>query len=188
MEFEEMQVIWNEQNNEKLYAINEEGLHSYIKKKSRSLNKWLGFVDWMMMFVNVGVGLMLIFDVVRDGDSRWELVLPMMYLLYGVAAAVLRLRRKQKQVTFEPTILGEVDKALWQINYLIKQGYLMITWYLVPLALVATLFFVWQGDYGWAIFMMGMPIFAYVGVRWENRKWHACKKAELEGIREKLLA
>ena len=41
MEFEEMQILWNSQNNEKLYAINEDALYAQIKRKGQSIDRKL---------------------------------------------------------------------------------------------------------------------------------------------------
>ena len=55
MEFDEMKVIWDSQNNEKLYAINESTLFEQIKRKGRSVARMLNFFDVMMFGVNFAV-------------------------------------------------------------------------------------------------------------------------------------
>jgi len=50
MEFEDMQIIWNNQNQEKLYAINEAALHTQIKRKGKSISRNLDIVEMMMIW------------------------------------------------------------------------------------------------------------------------------------------
>ncbi len=59
MDFEELQVIWNSQNHEKMYAINENVLHTYIKQKGKSINNLLNFFEFMLIGMNLAVGIWL---------------------------------------------------------------------------------------------------------------------------------
>ena len=45
MEFEEMQVIWNSQDEEPLYALNEAGLRAILRDKSRRFGPVIVFVS-----------------------------------------------------------------------------------------------------------------------------------------------
>lgn len=189
MEFEEMQTIWNEQDNERLFAINEAALHKYIKDKSRSVDHLMRFAEWAMIAANLIVVLILTVDAIRDGGPTYQYYIAAMYLAYSVIGLVRRLRRKQAEVVFEPTMLGEVDKALWQINYLIEQSKSMIYWYVMPLTLAVGASFFLNGKSLWgAAFMLGLIPATLFGSRWEMNRWYRPKKQELEKLRETLLA
>ncbi|MGB0388243.1 MAG: hypothetical protein ACPGWR_25780 [Ardenticatenaceae bacterium] len=189
MNFEEMQVIWNTQNNEKLYAINEAALHAQIKGKGRSVNRLLDFSELMMIAINLIVGIVLIVDVLGDNEQMYEYVLPAMYIVYSVGALVFRLARRKEEVRFDHTILGELDKAIWQINYLIKQGHAVIRWYLLPLMLVVSLTMFYNSKPLWAFaFILVLLPASYFGARWEINKCYLPKKRALESLREKLIA
>lgn len=189
MEFKEMQVIWNNQNNEKLYAINEETLYKQIKKKGRSVTRLLTFFEGVMIFVNLIVGIILIMDTAAENGSNYEYLLAALYLGFSVYAIFRRLARHKEEVHFAPTMLGELDKAIWQMNYLLKQGQSIIYWYLLPLVVVFSLTMFLDGKYLWGILF---PLFlipaTYYGTRWEARKWHLPKKHDLETLREMLTA
>lgn len=188
MEFEDMQVIWNEQNNEKLFAINEAALHKHIKGKSRSVNHLMAFAEWAMIVANFVVAIILTVDAVNDGGPQYQYFISAMYLGYALFAAFRRLRRKQAEVVFEPTMLGEVDKALWQIDYLIKQGESLIYWYVLPLTLVVAASFLMTGKTLWAVaFILVLVPASLFGPRWEANKWYRPKKRELEQLRQTLL-
>lgn len=189
MEFEEMKVIWNSDNQEKLYAINEDALYSYIKRKGHSVNRTLEIIEFLMMVVNLGVGIVLFVDMVRGNGQLYEYILPAMYLAYTIYFFIRRLTRRQEAARFEETMVGEVDKALWQIDYLIKQSQGLVVWYLVPIMLVAavTLFFSASNPlWALAVLVVLVPA-AYFGGRKEIVKCYLPKKRELEALRAKLV-
>lgn len=184
-----MQIIWNSQNNEKLFAIDEATLYQRIKQKGGSVEKVLNFVDLIMILVNLGVGFYLIFDSVRDGDQRIEFILPTLYLFYGVLMLGRRLLRKRQEVHFESTILGEIEQAIWRIDYIVKQGYGIIMWYLVPLTLVILVFTYFKERFWMGVFFALIVLPAtYLATGWENQRWHLPKKRELEHLKSLLLS
>lgn len=188
MEFEDMQVIWNSQNNEKLYAINEAALYEKIKRKGKSVNRLLESSQLVMIGVNLLVGIFLMIDAWRDNAQGYEYILPAMYLAYSIGAVVFRLVRRQEQVRFEETMLGELDKAIWQADYLIQQGYTLIKWYLFPLALALSGITLYNGKPFWALgtFVL-MAGASYLSHYWEIQRCYVPKKRELEALREKLV-
>lgn len=188
MEFEDMKLIWDSQNNEPLFAINQEALHARIQRKSHSINRSLDLVDWIMIGVNLVVGLVLIVDQWQDQGQAFEFVMPFVYLAFFVYAIYRRFARRQEIRGFENSVLGELEKALWQSDYLIKQSSSMVFWYLVPVLLLANVTMILNGKPLWALFVTIVVVpLAYFGGRWEVNKWHLPKKRELEGLREMLL-
>ncbi len=188
MEFEDMQVIWNSDSQEKLYAINEAALHEAIKRKGRSINHSLIFAESVMILVNLIVGIWLIVDAYLDSGPWFEYIPPALYLSYTLVFVIRRLMRHGEEVRFEPTIIGEIDKALWQVDYLIKQTEGLIIWYLVPTFLVAAVVvYLSSGNPLLPLFILGIVApAAYFGGKWEANKFYLPKKRELEAIRETL--
>ena len=189
MEFEEMQVIWNSQNNEKLFAINEAALHKQIRRKSGSVNHLLTFFEGMMVLGNLVAGGLLMVDAIMGDGSTFQFVIAAVYLSYAVFAVIRRLWRRRVEVRFEETIVGELDKALWQIDYHIRQARSIAWWYLLPLALVVSVNFFLTGKLIWAlgVLLVLVPV-GYFGTRWEINKWYIPKQRELEAMRKTLLA
>ena len=174
MEFKDMQIIWNNENQEKLYAIDEAALHDQIKRKGQSITRKLDFVEILMMGINLVVAILLIVDGIRDNDPAFAYILPLMYLGYAILGLVLRLRRQQKEdVTFAPTLIGELEKALWQINYLINQSRSMTVWYLLPLIIVAIITVFLNSGLVWALGLLVVVVpLAYFGSIWEINKFY----------------
>lgn len=184
-----MQVIWNSETQEKLYAINEEALYKSIKKKGRSINRSLVFLEWLSILVNLGVGIFLIIMLYQDGEELVQYITPAAYLAYTGFFIYKRLTRQQQQdIQFEQTMIGEIDKALWQADYLIKQSLGMIVWYLLPIMLVAGIaLYLDDANPIWPILLFGVVApAAYFGGKWEVNKFHAPRKRELEEIRKTL--
>lgn len=189
MDFEDIQVIWNSQQEETLYAINEAALYKQIKRKGQSVNRLLNLFELMMITANFIVGIVLVIDVVRDSGEMYDYILPAMYLAYSVGAVVFWLMRRKEEMRFDETILGTLDKAIWQINYLIKQAHTMIQWYAFPLMLMValTMFYNAKPFWGLGFIFVVLPA-TYFGGRWEINKCYVPKKRALEALREKLIA
>lgn len=189
MEFEDMQVIWNSQEQEKQYVINESVLHKFIQDKSRSVNRLIGKSELFMIGVNLLVGLFLLADTIIDKEAPFQYVLPVVYLLYSVIVGVSRIKRRQAEEKFEPSIVGELDKAIWQITGFIKQSRSIFVWYLLPLLSLAFVSILLDSGAVWSLILVVALIPAtYFGSRWEVNKYYVPKKQELETLREKILA
>lgn len=188
MEFEDMKLIWDSQNNEPLYAINQEALYRKIQSKGRSITRTLDIVDVMMIGVNLLVGIILIVDSLLENGAAYEFVLPVLYLGFFVYALYRRFARQQEVVGFDESILGELDKAVWQSDYLIKQSRSMIFWYLLPALLVVNGTMILNGKPWTALLLTAVTLpVTYFGGRWEVNKFYLPKKRELEMLRETLL-
>jgi hypothetical protein len=188
MEFKDMQAIWDEQNEETLYAINEAALHEQIKQKSKSAERKLDFFEWVMIGVNFIVAIILTIDAVIDGEALYYFMLPATYLGFSVVGLVRRLLRQKEEVQFDQTMLGELDKAIWQLSYLIEQGRKIIVWYLLPLMIVASLVMVLNSKPWWALGMIVVLLpLSYFGGRWEVNKFYRPKKEALEALRKTLI-
>lgn len=189
MEFEEMQTIWNAQNDEKLYAINEEALHASILRKSNSAGRLLDMFELVMIGLNAVVGIVLILDALRDDQGLGQYILAGMFLLFFVYALIRRFARRKDEVQFDQTMLGELEKAIWRVEYLIRQGRSIVFWYVLPLLVVASVSLLLNSKLEWALgLLLVVGPLSYLGGRWEVNKFYLPKKIALESLREKLVA
>ena len=187
MGFEELKTIWDSQNDEELYTINIEALHAQIKHKSKSVNYKLNIVERMMFVGNLIVGIILFVDALQDAEQAYHYILPAMYIFFSIIVVILRRVRRKEERQFDLTIMGELDKAIWQINYLIKKARSMMVWYLLPLMAVLTATLLLDSKPLWALGTIAIvaPV-SHFGGRWEINKWYLPKKYELESLRKKL--
>lgn len=188
MEFDEMKLIWDSQNNEPLFAINQEALHNRIQDKGQAVASSLNKIDMFMIAMNLVVGILLMMDTFFENGAIFEYVLPVLYLFFFAYSIYRRYAHQQEVRHFAPTVLGDLDKALWQVNYLIKQSREMMWWYLLPTLLVASVTLTLNVGFVWALglILLAGPV-AYFGGRWEVNKWYLPKKRELEALRQLLL-
>lgn len=188
MEFEDMQLIWDSQNNERLYAINEDALFKEVQRKSNAISRKLNKIDLIMIGVNLVAGIALLIDSFLDNDAAYEYIVPIAYLAFFGLMIYRRITRRRRSAQFPPTMLGELEKGMWEIDYLIKQSRSMLWWYLLPIYLVISITAVFNGN--WWIFILLMAIFfplTYFGSRWEVGKFYAPKKRELEALKKTLV-
>ena len=181
MEFKEMQIIWDNQNEEKLFAINEAAMYEQIKRKGKSITRKLDFVEMLMIGLNIVVGIALVADAINDNETGIAYILPVMYLAYAVIGLIRRLRRQKEAIQFEPTLVGELDKAISQIDYLIKEERSMIIWYLIPLVFVALVTLIIQSGRVTLLILavlLALPV-GYYGGKWEINKIYMPKKTRI---------
>jgi hypothetical protein len=189
MDLKELQEIWNNQEEEQLFAVNQQALYQTIRRKSRSTRRWLEFLEWLLIGVNLAAAFFLVYDAFQEGGPAFQYVVAAMYIAYGLYALGRRLIRRQAEMRFDETVLGELNKALWQVDQLIRWGRSLPLWYLLPLALAGSLSLILNSTAWWkaALLLLSVPA-AYIGVRWEINKWHLPKKRALQSLREQLLA
>jgi hypothetical protein len=190
MDFEEFQVIWNNQTNEKMYAINEDALHAYIKRKGQHIRRNLNFSEFIYIGVNLLVGIWLTIQSLDNNNPSTQSILAVFYLAFAVFSFIRRLIRRNEEKPFDQTIVGELDKAIWRVDYLMRQGKNAIIWYLIPLAVIlGVMSLLDTRGLLWAFGLMVVTIVAtYFEYQWENKKINLPNKRNLEALREKLTA
>lgn len=189
MEFTEMKIIWDSQNEEKLYAINESALYAQIKKKSKAVNGLLRRFEVVLIGVNVLTAVVLLVSALLNDLDAFHYLTPVVYLAYALVAVVWRRNRRQKDVHFMPTMLGELDRAIWQINYLIRRSRELLFIYLLPVALLCMGQLLYEGLPLFAlaiVFVMGGA--GFFTDRWEIKRCYLPQKQSLESLRATLAA
>lgn len=133
-----LKVIWDRQNEEKLYALNENVLYQQIKRKRKSISRLLLRSEVGVIGINLLVAIILVFAAYLNNSGPDEYLLASIFLAYAVFGIVLRQKRVQTDadVSFDRNIMGELDKAIWQINYLVKHSHQQIRWYMLPLTAI----------------------------------------------------
>ncbi len=190
MEFAEMKIIWDSQREEKLYAINESALYAQIKRKGKSVGHLLRRFEMMIIGANVLVAVVLLgMALLNRSDAYYDYLLPIIYLAYALLALVWRRGRRQEDIRFTPTMLGELDKAIWQVNYLIRRSRELIFIYMVPVTLLVCgkLFYDGQIFFGLAMVLV-MGGAGLLADRWEIKKCYLPQKQSLESLRATLVA
>ena len=187
MDFEELKVIWDSQENEKMYAINEATLHEYIRKNLKSVTNTMKFFETVITGVNLLVGIWLLIESLDNDFPSAQLFLAVFYFGFGGYSLIRVFMRREAEKPFEKTVVGDVERAIWRVDYLMAEGKRVINWYLVPLILILGVMAIFDSRLWFSAGMMlVVTVATYYGYRWEFNKIHLPRKQNLNALREKL--
>lgn len=188
MNFEEMQALWAAQPGESLFAIDDAALRAAIQRKSRAARSLLGLFEWFMVGLNLLSGLWLIASLPPDAPG-YLLILPATFIAFSLYSLSRSLQRQSAEARFSASLLGQLERAIAQLDTLIAQGRALTLRYTLPLALMIALTGFFTHKLGFAL-LFGLLLLpaSYFGTRWEIRKWYLPKRRALESLRETLLA
>ncbi|CAN5457319.1 hypothetical protein BH23BAC3_BH23BAC3_25540 [soil metagenome] len=182
MEFEELKRIWDQQNDEPIYAINEDALHNRIRAKKNSAGQTTNFSELLLLFANIAAGFFIL--ITNKGNIY-------LYLLAGLMLAtaafiiVGRVQRKRREKSFDRSMLGELNHGIATATYQVRLS-LIMRWYALPVGILTALA-LWQSQTSiWISFLVLLFFgFAWFAGGWEHRIY-INKKHELEMLRNKL--
>ncbi len=202
MDFEEMKVIWDSQNEQPLYVLDQEALHASVRRKGQcietSVNLFEGFMIGILLAVaGILVGTRLIYEPEYNASLFVAAALTI-----GVAAVAAihlargRVLRRRREQDFEPSLLGDINKAISQVDYQVSRLKTFHLWFILPTVAMTGLNFVMKGVslselFGskiwiWPLFLASFALY-YWAVRFETRRIHGPRKRSLEALREKLV-
>lgn len=177
MDFEEMKRVWDAQNNEPLFVINEAALRKSITvKKDKGLHI-TNVSELLSIVVNLGAGAFVL--------ATGMFLLAAWMMIVGVYCLIGRIRRKMGEKQFDRTMLGDLDHAVSVANYQVRFSWLM-RWNIIPIAFIL-MWGLWGKEDSIAV-MIGMILFCaimfYVS-GWEHNYYKA-RRRQVVGLREML--
>lgn len=212
MEFEEMKVIWDSQNEEPLFAVNQHGLELMLEKKARAFNRFIfwqeaqSYIAATMVVALSGTALIGYFTgglerlkgvpmTKFDGMALCVSILAWLFFAFRVYFG----RRKQRSMEQEEThsLLAEVERDIAKVEFEIHVRKLpvLISGFIPPH--IGGILFTWvvfraSGLPGWSI----LPFIAVMlfGFYYETKTQLGLvkgklepRKRELENLHKKLL-
>ena len=186
MEFEELQQIWDLQNNQPMYAINEKALHNRILSKKKQTYHITNVSELLLIMVNIGAGCIILgMNFYGQPGSIF------MYLLsawmFGTALYVLvsRIRRIQGDRRFDRSVRGDLHHAISVATYQLSLSQIM-RWNILPIGSLVLLG-IWGGGKSVWVAVLTVIAFslAYHAGAWEHSIYKA-RKRELEILQNKL--
>ena len=152
MEFNEMKMIWDSQNQEPLYAMNEAALHAVVQRKNQEWNCCLsrcfaaeitiGLLCGALMFVCAGA---LIFGDparlatlpwLKVAASRWDILALLaaggIWFYYSAYMFLARKRQQRRVEVFDSSLRGDLERALAQTDFQIGLARSIVWWGLIP--------------------------------------------------------
>ncbi|MBV6647329.1 MAG: hypothetical protein KI790_17860 [Cyclobacteriaceae bacterium] len=175
-----MKKIWDKQNNEPMYAINENTLIQMIRSRISKSNFFLKLYDVAMIGSSFFVAILLIGDTWFHDESPIQYIPAGVAIILGIYMLVERSRRKRKEQAFSQSLLDSLDQAIWSTAYLIRKAETIMLWYVLPL-FGALAISVWlMSEKIWVVICLAIvALFSYFGILWELKRWHRPRKKAL---------
>ncbi len=215
MEFNELKMIWDSQNQEPLYALNEGALQRVVQRRNderaRALSRCYTTeitVGLICGFAMLGcAGLLAIADpaslaswsLIRSSEVTWEIPALLgaaaIWFYYGAYMYLARKRQQRRLETFDSSLRGDLDRALSETDFQLMMARNTVWRGLVPVWLAAALWvaalFHLEVAPVWAYLLLGViALIAFVReVGGRNRSItdrFEPRRRELEALRAKL--
>lgn len=198
MNLEEMQVVWNSQNEEALYGVNEAGLREILREKGRKFER---LVVWQeiqtyayTLMVLAYIGFILFANQLGLIETLTLFIAAGLWMPHTIATYLGRKRQKNRERISTPSLQASLDRDIEQIQDQIRTRKSILLEYIPPhfgIALVLVVIFGITGLSAWLI--VPTSIFQILALVIEIRSQERLidqkilpRKRELESLREKL--
>ncbi len=182
-----MKKIWDAQNGQALYAIDEEALHNRVLNKKDKAAKIASWTEWMLIgSLLFSTGIIMTAAIYK---SKYEMVPMAMAALMAIVSAIIyqrRVKRLSWQNNFENSIIGNMDQALANADYQVKLSR-SVRWLLLAVAGLTVAGLIASGAQWWTGALVALFfVVVYYGARWEYRTFYVSQKKNLQDMRNKL--
>jgi uncharacterized membrane protein YgdD (TMEM256/DUF423 family) len=187
MEFDEMKKIWDTQEAQPLYAINEAALHkTIVSKKTKGLHI-SNITELLSIVINpLAGGFILITNILDKSKEIFLYILAGWMIVTGVYCFVGRVRRKRGELQYDRTMLGDLDHAVAVASYQVNLS-TFLRFNNIPI-IVLILLSVWSKLNAISL-LVGLILFfglAFYASGWEHR-YYKSRLRELQGLRNMIL-
>lgn len=185
IEFEIMQKVWSEQKGEAMYVINEEALHDIVVRKKDAASRRINRIEIFVGSINAVLSIILFVIAIRGH--------PLIFSSFGImAASVLyilyfRWKRKKAKNIFDRSVLGELEHAISNTNYLISFNYFILV-NAIAFALISMIQMIIRRDsvLEWFIITSAIML-SYFIVQREQKLFNLPRKEQLLALKQKLM-
>jgi hypothetical protein len=186
MEFEEMQKIWDSQNNRVLYAIDETALSKRISSKRQEALRISNTSELTIIITYIAAGLINLGVMVMNGmNSVFTYLLTGWMFITALYAIVIRVMRIRANNKFDRTLFGDLHHAIDTTNHQVRFSRILRL-NIIPIVVFVVLM-LWDTSKSiWAI--VGVLAFFALSL-WASKfehKFYIRKKEELEQLKTKL--
>jgi hypothetical protein len=186
MEFDEMKKIWDSQNDEPLYSINEKALHNRILSKKKQAHHITNTSELLWIIGNIGAGCFILgVNLFKQSGSIFMYFLFAWMFATALVLLVRRIRRIKENYRFDRSMRGDLDHAISMATYQVRLSQLG-RWNILPIGILILLE-VWDGGKSFwiAVGILIFLAFAHYAAGWEHSIYKA-RKRELEILQQKL--
>jgi divalent metal cation (Fe/Co/Zn/Cd) transporter len=191
MDFEQMQFVWDEQKQRQVFALDLEALHESVRSRGRRIERSVESMEIGMILISSFMVVFFSWESFAGSGSGPDVFAAAVLLAVVVYLVAVRLRRRARERSWEPSLLGDLDHALAQVDYSIQSIRTMPLWFFAPAlaTVIVTYAAAWERkpSWLWLLVLAAFPLGIYVS-RIELRCLHLPRKRELEALRAKLTA
>jgi membrane protein implicated in regulation of membrane protease activity len=190
MNFEQMKVIWDSQDQRPLYAVDEAALHASVRRGSRGFRHLIELSHVSIVATWAALAALYLVAPLTEGEHLHQLGVAAILLALAAGQAISMIRRRRADARFDESLRGDLDRAVWRIEHDIAWARSLRRAY-VPLFLVAiSIDLALRLTPGLAVVWAG-TIALVAGVSWaldwEIRSIYLPRKRRYETIRAKLI-
>lgn len=186
MEFDEIQKIWDSQNNQPLYVINENALHNRILFKKQQGLHITNVSELLWIIGNATAAVTIVgVNLSRQDGSIFMYALSAWTISIAAYMLICRNRRIQASGRFDRSLQGDLDHAISVATYQVRLSHFG-RWNILPIAILVMLTFWEEGQSPWWIVVLVIfSILTSYGGGWEHGIYKA-RKRELHVLQNKL--
>lgn len=186
MEFDEMKKIWDAQNNQPLYAIDEKALHNRIQSKMNSVLRLTNISEWVLIMINLATGgILLGFNRFNPGTNIFLYLEAAWMFALAAYLVVHHIRRIKASRRFDRSIKGDLDHAISLANYQMRLSQI-IRWNFLPMGAIM-IFSGWEA--GKLLRVSAVILVSYTLAFYVTSKGYRAnkrRKRKLQVLKEKL--
>ena len=134
MEFEEMQVIWDSQREQEMYAIDVDAMHRTVKRKARKVERSMNLNEIGMMVICVFTSLELLREPVLEQTDYHHIFGSVVMLCVAGWMLMKRLARLKMRTQFDSTLIGDLDRAIAESKAQLLLSRTIHLWFMLPAA------------------------------------------------------
>ncbi len=184
-----MKKIWDAQNGQAMYAIDETALHNSVIKKKNKARRMADLTEKIFIGANILAATMIaVPSIIKDKYSISGTL--MMVLMYVTAGFILYIRTKRlkTQDNFDSSMVGDLDNAIATADYQVKFSKTS-RFYLLSVVLLTLVGLLESGAEWWVILLVAI-FFAvtYMAARWEHRTFYVSQKKDIRAMRDKIVS
>lgn len=182
-----MKKVWDTQNNQPIYVLNESALHKRIQSKKNSALHITNVSELLAIAANIASGIFVAaFNFYQGSGSAYMYILAGWMLLVSGYVVVGRARRLAGYGRFDRSILGDLDFAIATAAYQVRLSGLL-RWNMVPIGLLIIAGVWFQSrTVGYVIALLAFFSIAWYLSGWEDN-YYKRRKREVEQLRNMLL-
>lgn len=112
MDFQEMQVIWNSQKEQTMYAIDADTLHRQLQRRAKRVEREVGLAELGIMVITLLTAVQQAWNPLIHGTDHYQIFAAFVMLGVGAWMFFMRRQRLRMRTQFDATMLGDLDCAI----------------------------------------------------------------------------